>query len=59
VVAIGGIVDPAAEPALKTRFHALIRACTPETLSYALANPDKAVASAISGSRPVFESIMS
>ena len=59
VVAIGGMVDPAAEHALKTRFHALIRACTPETLSYALANPAKAVASAISGSRPVFESIMS
>lgn len=58
VLAVGGMVDPASEPALRTRFHALIAACTPETLAYALAYPAKAVTGAIAGKRTVLESIM-
>lgn len=58
VVAVGGMVDPSAESALKTRFHALIGACTPETLSFALAHPSKAVSGAVAGHRTLFESIM-
>ncbi len=58
VLAIGGIVDAPSEAALRTRFHALIAACTPETLSFALAQPSKAVSGAISGNRAVIEAIM-
>ncbi|MDB6070838.1 MAG: glycerate kinase [Verrucomicrobiales bacterium] len=58
VAAVGGMVEAGAEVALRARFHAVIGACTEETLAYALAHPAKAVAEAISGNRPVFESIM-
>ncbi len=58
VAAVGGMVEAAAETALKTRFHAVIGACTPETLAYALSEPAKAVGEAIATNRRLFESIM-
>ena len=58
VAAVGGMVEKSAEAALKTRFHAVIGACTEETLAYALAEPAKAVAAAVASNRSLFESIM-
>jgi glycerate 2-kinase len=58
VAAVGGMVEAAALEALRTRFHAVLAACTPETLSFALAEPAKAVAAAISSNRQVLEGIM-
>ena len=59
VAAVGGIVEAAAEPALRTKFHALIATCTHETLSFALAQPHQAVADAVAKNREVFEAIIS
>jgi glycerate kinase len=59
VAAIGGMVDPPAEKALRSRFHAVIGACTQETMAYALANPAEAVSKAVSSNRAVFDAIMS
>jgi glycerate kinase len=58
VAAVGGMVDGSAESALRTRFHAIIGACTPDTMAWALANPAEAVAKAVSTNRSVFHSIM-
>ena len=58
VAAVGGMVEVGAEAALRTRFHAVIGTCTPETLAYALAEPAKALAAAVSTNRLLFESIM-
>lgn len=58
VAAVGGMVEPGAEMALKTRFHAVIGACTQETLAFALAHPAEAVAAAVSTNRKVLEAIM-
>jgi hypothetical protein len=52
------MVDPAAEAALRTRFHALVATCTQETLAYALAQPAKAVAGAVARNRALFEAVM-
>ena len=59
VAAVGGIVESAAEPALRTKFHALIATCTPETLALALTQPHQAVADAVAKQRKVFEAIIS
>jgi glycerate kinase len=58
VAAVGGMVDPPAEKALRSRFHAVIGACTQETMAYALANPAEAVSKAVSSNRAVFDAIM-
>lgn len=58
VAAVGGMVEAGAEAALRTRFHAVIGTCTQETLAYALAEPAKAVAAAVSSNRQLFEAIM-
>ncbi len=47
VAGVGGMVDPEAAAALRTRFHGLIGACTPETLAFGLANPARAVREAV------------
>ena len=59
VAAVGGIVESAAEPALRTKFHALIATCTQETLALALTQPHQAVADAVAKNRKVFEAIIS
>jgi glycerate 2-kinase len=58
VAAVGGMVEAGAETALAKRFHAVIAACTQETLAYAMAEPAKAVAKAVSSNRNLFEAIM-
>ncbi len=47
VVAAGGIVDEAVREALNAKFHAVIAAATPETLTEALAEPARALRNAI------------
>jgi glycerate kinase len=49
VVAIGGIVDESVRAALDAKFHAVIAAATPETVSAALSDPSGAVRRAVAG----------
>ncbi len=50
VVAVGGIVDESVRTALHAKFHAVIAAATPETLTEALADPAGALRSALAKS---------
>ncbi len=58
VAGVGGMVDGAAEAALRTQFDALVAACTPETLAYALAQPSRAVSEAVARQAGLFVAIM-
>lgn len=58
VVAVGGIVDENVRPALEAKFHAVIAAASPETLSAALKDPAGALARAIAGSAETLRGLL-
>lgn len=57
VIAIGGIVDESVRAALDAKFHAVIAAASPETVSEALANPSRAVRRAIAGAADTLHAV--
>jgi glycerate 2-kinase len=58
VVAVGGIVDESVRSRLNARFHAVLAAASPHTLSEALANPTLAVQKAIRAAGPQMRALL-